>query len=83
MHAPSFDGSMMVLTDRPLKRGLVKATNVRLNYDTVSMSRRQPAVTQSVYSQLSSAAAGRRKALARQFCLEKISCNWGCGFLEG
>ena len=34
MHAPTFDGTMQVLTDRPIEGDLVKATNVRLVYET-------------------------------------------------
>jgi hypothetical protein len=34
MHAPTFDGTMQVVTDRPLEGDLVKATNVRLVYET-------------------------------------------------
>jgi hypothetical protein len=34
MHAPTFDGAMTVLTDQPLDGHFVKATNVRLTYET-------------------------------------------------
>jgi len=34
MHASTFDGATTVLTDQPLEGRLVKATNVRLTYET-------------------------------------------------
>ena len=84
MHAPTFDGTMQVLTDRPLEedwsRRPMCAWSMRL---TVSTSRRRAPAIRSLYCHPSSAAVGRPKARASHFFFGQISCNWDCGFPDG